>query len=451
MAQALLYAGWISTRLGWRRHRTLERAQRRWLPAAAGGHATRWSTSSSRRTTTDDVRPGELLSVRLRSLGETGAAEFIVDREGDDAVVATNADGMTALLRLVPMQSPRRAGAPQLAADARRRGSGLRGRAAGRRDPARLRARGRRVDALHGAPRSGRRSREATADRFVAAARRRRSRSAASSASRSPAAARRKRGLSRSCSSPARRDAVDWSAVEFFWGDERAVPPDHPESNFGVAYGMLISQLPNVRPDRIHRMPAEAPDLDAAALSYESELRLAFGARGDEPPAFDLIWLGHGPRRPYRQPLSRIGRARRAAALGGRQLGAVAGRVAHDAHLPGPQRGTRRRSSSSPAPTRPMRCREIRAGGSDLPAARVDGDQVEWIVDRRRRRGRLTMPPLAWLVDRARGRRRRLPRRAGRPGESYRSPRLARSQRRALPGVAGPRGRAAPRRAFARE
>ena len=57
-------------------------------------------------TTTDDVRPGELLSVRLRSLGETGAAEFIVDREGDDAVVATNADGMTALLRLVPMQSP---------------------------------------------------------------------------------------------------------------------------------------------------------------------------------------------------------------------------------------------------------------------------------------------------------------------------------------------------------
>ena len=94
---------------------------------------------------------------------------------------------------------------------------------------------------------------------------------------------------------PSRRDAVDWSRVEFFWGDERAVPPDHPESNFGVAYELLISQLPNVRPDRIHRMPAEAPDLDAAALAYESELRLAFDARGDEPPAFDLIWLGMGP------------------------------------------------------------------------------------------------------------------------------------------------------------
>ncbi len=93
---------------------------------------------------------------------------------------------------------------------------------------------------------------------------------------------------------PARRDAIDWSAVEFFWGDERAVPPDHPESNFGVAYGMLISHLPGVRPHRIHRMQAESPDPDAAALAYETELRLAFDARGDAPPAFDLVWLGMG-------------------------------------------------------------------------------------------------------------------------------------------------------------
>jgi len=93
---------------------------------------------------------------------------------------------------------------------------------------------------------------------------------------------------------PARRDALDWSAVEFFWGDERAVPPDHPESNFGVAYGMLISHLPEVRATRIHRMQGEAPDLDAAAIAYEAELRLAFGARGDAPPAFDLLWLGMG-------------------------------------------------------------------------------------------------------------------------------------------------------------
>ena len=89
--------------------------------------------------------------------------------------------------------------------------------------------------------------------------------------------------------------AVDWSKVEFFWGDERAVPPDHPDSNFGVAYQMLIAHLPGVRNDRIHRMPAEAADLDGAALTYESEIRLAFDARGDAPPAFDLVWLGMGP------------------------------------------------------------------------------------------------------------------------------------------------------------
>jgi len=106
MAQALLYAGWIATRLGWRRHRTLE-------SLADGGFRLRLEGRHEmidvliEPTTTDEVRPGELLSVRLRSLGETGAAEFIVDRDGDDAVVATNADGMTALLRRVPMESPR--------------------------------------------------------------------------------------------------------------------------------------------------------------------------------------------------------------------------------------------------------------------------------------------------------------------------------------------------------
>ncbi|MGH2382743.1 MAG: glucose-6-phosphate dehydrogenase assembly protein OpcA [Candidatus Limnocylindria bacterium] len=106
MAQALLYAGWIATRLGWRRHRTLE-------PLTDGGLRLRLEGRHEmidlliEPITTDAVRPGELLSVRLRSLGETGAAEFIIDRDGDDATVATNADGMTALLRRVAMESPR--------------------------------------------------------------------------------------------------------------------------------------------------------------------------------------------------------------------------------------------------------------------------------------------------------------------------------------------------------
>jgi glucose-6-phosphate dehydrogenase assembly protein OpcA len=108
MAQALLYAGWIATRLGWRRHRTLE-------PLADGAFRLRLEGKhemvdlSIQPERTDAVRAGELLSVRLRSLGETGAAEFIVDRTGDDAMVATTADGMTALLRRVVMESPREA------------------------------------------------------------------------------------------------------------------------------------------------------------------------------------------------------------------------------------------------------------------------------------------------------------------------------------------------------
>ncbi len=105
MVQALLYAGWIATRLAWKRHKTVE-------ALADGGFRLRLEGRHEMvdlviaPTVTDDVRPGDLLSVRLRSLGETGAAEFIIDRDADDAVVATNADGMTALLRRVTMESP---------------------------------------------------------------------------------------------------------------------------------------------------------------------------------------------------------------------------------------------------------------------------------------------------------------------------------------------------------
>ncbi len=105
MTQALLYAGWIATRLGWKRHRTLE-------PLGDGAFRLRLDGRYEmvdlvvQPVVTDEVRPGELLSVRLASVGEAGAAQFIIDREEDDAIVATNADGMTALLRRVSMETP---------------------------------------------------------------------------------------------------------------------------------------------------------------------------------------------------------------------------------------------------------------------------------------------------------------------------------------------------------
>jgi len=179
---------------------------------------------------------------------------------------------------------------------------------------------------------------------------------------------------------PARRDGVDWSAVEFFWGDERAVPPDHPESNFGVAYGMLISQLPRVRQDRIHRMPAEASDLEAAALSYESELRLAFGAGGPRPPAFDLVWLGMGPDGhtaslfPGGDAVNEDARwvvAAWAPSLEAWRLSLT---------LPVLNAGRRVIFAVTGADKADALAR-VRSGDDDLPAARVAGDQVEWIVD----------------------------------------------------------------------
>ena len=219
---------------------------------------------------------------------------------------------------------------------------------------------------------------EATADRLVAAAR----------------AAIEERGIFRVALSgggtpkqvyplllePARRDAVDWSAVEFFWGDERTVPPDHPDSNFGVAYRMLISHLPDVRPDRIHRMPAEAPDLEAAALSHESELRLAFGARRDQPPAFDLIWLGMGSDGHTASlfPGSTGLEERERWVIGTWAPSQDAWRMT----LTFPVLNAAREvllvvTGADKADA----LREIRAGGSQLPAARVDGDHVEWIID----------------------------------------------------------------------
>lgn len=95
---------------------------------------------------------------------------------------------------------------------------------------------------------------------------------------------------------PPRVGAVDWSRVEFFWGDERAVPPDHPDSNFGLARALLLDSLRGVRPGAIHRMPADADDRDAAAARYQAELARTFGLAPDasRPPVFDLIWLGMG-------------------------------------------------------------------------------------------------------------------------------------------------------------
>jgi 6-phosphogluconolactonase len=88
--------------------------------------------------------------------------------------------------------------------------------------------------------------------------------------------------------------SVDWPKVEFFWGDERPVPPDHPDSNYRMARAALFDPL-GIDARRIHRMPGERADLDAAALDYEREIaRIAGGVPGGPPPPLDLVLLGMG-------------------------------------------------------------------------------------------------------------------------------------------------------------
>lgn len=86
------------------------------------------------------------------------------------------------------------------------------------------------------------------------------------------------------------RIGLDWSRVDFFWGDERAVPPDHPDSNYGLARSLWLEPA-GVPPERIHRMAAEAADLDRAAVDYAAALERGAG----RPPRLDLVLLGVGP------------------------------------------------------------------------------------------------------------------------------------------------------------
>lgn len=85
------------------------------------------------------------------------------------------------------------------------------------------------------------------------------------------------------------RDRIDWHAVHFFWGDERHVPPDHPESNDRMARETLLDPL-SVPAENVHRIRGEEPDAHRAAALYEEELRAFFSGA----PRFDLVLLGLG-------------------------------------------------------------------------------------------------------------------------------------------------------------
>ncbi|HSP36679.1 MAG TPA: 6-phosphogluconolactonase [Frankiaceae bacterium] len=96
--------------------------------------------------------------------------------------------------------------------------------------------------------------------------------------------------------SPA-RDAVDWSRVDVYWGDERFVPADDDERNEKQAREALLDRLP-FDPKRIHPMAAsdgpDGGDLEAAAARY-ADLLAAAAPDGAAVPRFDVLMLGMGP------------------------------------------------------------------------------------------------------------------------------------------------------------
>lgn len=86
------------------------------------------------------------------------------------------------------------------------------------------------------------------------------------------------------------KSSIDWATVHLFFGDERCVPPDHPDSNYGMVYEALISRVA-IPAKNVQRIMGEG-DPDENAQAYERELKSFFA--GLSWPRFDLALLGMG-------------------------------------------------------------------------------------------------------------------------------------------------------------
>lgn len=88
------------------------------------------------------------------------------------------------------------------------------------------------------------------------------------------------------------RAQIPWNQLEIYFVDERAVPPDHAESNYRMVRESLLDKSP-IQPAQVARMLGELNPQRAAAL-YETDIRMRFRLEGAEIPRFDLVLLGMG-------------------------------------------------------------------------------------------------------------------------------------------------------------
>jgi 6-phosphogluconolactonase len=84
-----------------------------------------------------------------------------------------------------------------------------------------------------------------------------------------------------------------WRQVDYFWGDERSVPADHPDSNYRMAMEAWLAPA-GIPPTHIHRLPGDARDLAQAAREYQSLIASLISERQDGIPVLDLVMLGMG-------------------------------------------------------------------------------------------------------------------------------------------------------------
>jgi 6-phosphogluconolactonase len=89
------------------------------------------------------------------------------------------------------------------------------------------------------------------------------------------------------------RAQIAWNKVHVFWGDERHVPPDHPDSNYRMAHDALLGRVP-IDPAQVWRIKGEYAAASTAAEEYEHNLREIFSLADGQMPRFDLVLLGMG-------------------------------------------------------------------------------------------------------------------------------------------------------------
>jgi 6-phosphogluconolactonase len=92
---------------------------------------------------------------------------------------------------------------------------------------------------------------------------------------------------------PVLRAQVPWDKMQVFFGDERHVGPDHPDSNFRMATEAMIAKSP-LKPQQVTRIRGEYPDAEQAAREYEQAIRSSFKLADGQFPRFDLVLLGMG-------------------------------------------------------------------------------------------------------------------------------------------------------------